>query len=224
MFLGRSWGCVEKGSLSPIPSHEHLFPDHSLPLHCHVPLLPYLHPAFSADKEQGSSSSPASQTERERNKLAASPKWSQMCSCKGKPSFFIGLHLNREASSSVLAKRGKLRFMWKPDWEPSRLHLAAGMEPLHMSTAEETDGERGADRWMGTSQGAEQLLKGQVCLLCQLHRNYRHQNIHNAMYSSRFGFFSRGWRYPSCQLLMQLMSQTLFLGNSLFLTFPVQKI
>lgn len=37
------------------------------PLCGHIPLLPYLCPAFSADKKQGTSSSPASQTQRQRN-------------------------------------------------------------------------------------------------------------------------------------------------------------
>ena len=69
-----------------------------------------------------------------------------MCGWNTKPSFFIGLHLDGEASPSVLAKTGKLCFMRKPDCEPSRLHFAAGMEQLHVSTVKETDGERRVDR------------------------------------------------------------------------------
>jgi len=37
-------------------------------------------------------------------------------------------------------------FMQKPDCKPSRLHLAAGMEQLHMTTAKEADGKRRVDR------------------------------------------------------------------------------
>lgn len=62
------------------------------------------------------------------------------------PTSLLGLHLDKEASPSVLANTGKLCSMEKPDCQPSRLHFAAGMEQLRMSAAEETDGERRVDR------------------------------------------------------------------------------
>lgn len=129
--------------------------------------------------------------ETKKYKSVGSRRSLQMCSWNRKPSFFIGLHLDREASPSVLAKTGNLCFMQKPDCEPSRLHFAAGMEQLHMSTAEEADGERRVDSWTGKSQGAEQFLKGHVWILCQPHRNHRQH-----MQSSKLEFLFREWKYP----------------------------
>lgn len=152
--------------------------------------------------------------ETKKYKSVVSQRNLQMCSWKTKPSFFIGLHLDKEASPSVLAKGGKLCCMQKP--EPSRLHFAAGMEQLHMSTAEEADGERRVDRWMGKSQGVEQFLKGHVRLLCQPHRNHRQH-----MQSNELEFLFRGWKYP--QPLSNEIDKTFSFGKFLF-TSPVYKI